>query len=165
MMPDVFPCPGHQLPQCCVDNVYLTGWETSARQCEWKFSRESGKQAWASEILYRLYKRLPSAGECQKILVSQPALSWMCFPGEQHEGCLRLKCVISLTDISLLLPLQADLESKGHFTLDFKQLLADQSECEVYGYNVYFSSWDEGPHFISGCVRSLPVREHITLMA
>ena len=35
----------------------------------------SGKQAWASEILYRLYKRLPSSGECQKILVSQPGMS------------------------------------------------------------------------------------------
>ena len=30
------------------------------------------KHAWASGILYRLYKRLPSSGECQKILVSQP---------------------------------------------------------------------------------------------
>ena len=27
----------------------------------------AGKQAWASGILYRLYKRLPSSGECQKI--------------------------------------------------------------------------------------------------
>ena len=46
---------------CCA------GWETSARQCEWKFGWASGKQAWASGILYRLYKRLPSSGECQKI--------------------------------------------------------------------------------------------------
>ena len=55
----------------------ITGWETSspARQCEWKFGRASGKQAWASGILYRLYKRLPSSGECQKILVSQPAIN------------------------------------------------------------------------------------------
>ena len=30
----------------------LTGWETSARQCEWKFGRASGKQDWASGILY-----------------------------------------------------------------------------------------------------------------
>ena len=30
--------------------------------------------AWASGILYRLYKRLPSSGECQINLASQPAL-------------------------------------------------------------------------------------------
>ena len=30
------------------------------------------KQAWASGIWYRLYKRLPRSGECQKILVSLP---------------------------------------------------------------------------------------------
>ena len=48
------------------------GWETSARQCEWKFGWASGKQAWASGILYRLYKRLLSSGECKKILVFQP---------------------------------------------------------------------------------------------
>ena len=45
-----------------------------ARQCEWKFGQASGKQAWASGILYRLpvYKRLPGSGEYQKILISQP---------------------------------------------------------------------------------------------
>ena len=32
----------------------------------------SGKQVWASGILYRLYKRLPSLGEYKKFLVSQP---------------------------------------------------------------------------------------------
>ena len=55
---------------------FSTGWETSARQCEWKFGRASGKQAWASWILCRLYKRLPGSGECQKILVSQPAVHY-----------------------------------------------------------------------------------------
>ena len=35
------------------------------------------KQAWASGILYRLYKRLPSLGECQIFLVSQPAEEYM----------------------------------------------------------------------------------------
>ena len=54
--------------------LMFAGWETSARQCEWKFGRASGKQDWASGILYRLYKRLPSSGECQKFLVSQPGL-------------------------------------------------------------------------------------------
>ena len=44
---------------------HIAGWETSARQCEWKFGRASGKQAWANGILYRLYKRLTSSGECQ----------------------------------------------------------------------------------------------------
>ena len=45
---------------------YTTGWITSARQCEWKFGRASGKQSWASGILYKPYKRLPSSGENQK---------------------------------------------------------------------------------------------------
>ena len=44
----------------------FAGWETSVRQCEWKFGQASGKQAWASGILYRLYKTLPTSGECQK---------------------------------------------------------------------------------------------------
>ena len=39
----------------------------------WKFGRASGKQAWMSGLLYGLYKRLPSSGNCQKFLVSQPA--------------------------------------------------------------------------------------------
>ena len=52
-----------------------TGWETSAHQCEWKFGRTRGKQAWASGILYRLYKRLPSLGEFQRISVSQPVIA------------------------------------------------------------------------------------------
>ena len=29
---------------------------------EWKFGWVSGKQAWVSGILYRLYKRLPNSG-------------------------------------------------------------------------------------------------------
>ena len=51
----------------------LWNWRSPARQCEWQFGRASGKQDWESGILYRLYKRLPSSGECQKFLVSQPA--------------------------------------------------------------------------------------------
>ena len=35
-----------------------------------------GKQAWASEILYRLYKRLPSLGKCQKIYFLSLYISW-----------------------------------------------------------------------------------------
>ena len=44
-------------------------------QCKWKFGRASGKQAWASGILYRLYKKLSSLGECQNFLASQPVVS------------------------------------------------------------------------------------------
>ena len=62
------------------DAVYHAGWETSARQCEWKFGRASGRQAWVSGILYRLYKRLPSSGECQRFLVSQPAMKHITQP-------------------------------------------------------------------------------------
>ena len=47
-------------------------YHSPASQCKWKFGRVSGKQAWASGILYRLYKKLPSLGECRKFLVSQP---------------------------------------------------------------------------------------------
>ena len=55
----------------------MPGWETSARSlanASVKFGRVSGKQALASGILNRLYKRLPSSGERQKMLVSQPVM-------------------------------------------------------------------------------------------
>ena len=65
--------PSHYLNQSW---VIVTVWETSARQCEWKFGQASGKQAWASGILYRLYKTLPSSGEWQNFLVSQPVVNW-----------------------------------------------------------------------------------------
>ena len=71
---------------------YFAGWETSARQCEWKFGRASGKQDWASGILYRLYKRLPSSGECQNFLVSQPVLHFW-----------RYKCFCKSNGFSLIL--------------------------------------------------------------
>ena len=46
----------------------LSGWEISTPP----FTNASEKYAWASGILYRLYKRLSNSGKCQKILVSQP---------------------------------------------------------------------------------------------
>ena len=52
--------------------IRLGIYHSPASQCKWKFGRVSGKQAWASGILYRLYKKLPSLGECRKFLVSQP---------------------------------------------------------------------------------------------
>ena len=66
----------------CIQNImkknggnirtWQSGWEISARQWKWKFGWASEKQAWASGILYRLYKRLPSLGKYQNILVSEP---------------------------------------------------------------------------------------------
>ena len=57
---------------CCI--LTISGWETSARQCECKFGRASGKQARRVEFcIGYLYKR-PSSGEYQKIFVSQSAL-------------------------------------------------------------------------------------------
>ena len=52
------------------------GWETSARpltNASENFDGRVENRARASRILYRLYKRLPSSGECQNILISQPA--------------------------------------------------------------------------------------------
>ena len=46
--------------------------ETNAHQCEWLFSWASGKLAWASGILYRVYKRNLFSGECSRNLVSYP---------------------------------------------------------------------------------------------
>ena len=63
-----------------------------------KFGQTSGKQAWASGILYRLYERLPSSGEYQKILVSQPVtalLSWHV----QNGGLIRSLSYHTLHDI------------------------------------------------------------------
>ena len=61
---------------CMWDVWQQTGWETSARPLANASENMAGrvvKQAWASGILYRLYKTLPSSGECQKFLVSQPS--------------------------------------------------------------------------------------------
>ena len=57
-------------------HISLGNLRSPARQCEWKFRQASGKQAWASGILYRLYKTLSSSGECQKFFVSQPAYTY-----------------------------------------------------------------------------------------
>ena len=50
-----------------------SGWETSTRPLANASENLAGRvENRVSGILYMLYKRLPSSGECQKILVSQP---------------------------------------------------------------------------------------------